>query len=175
VTCTATDLSQNTTRSSFTVTVIDTTAPVLTGCPENQSATTLSNSAVVVWTAPTALDACAGTVAVVCDPVSGSDFAIGTTAVECAASDPQGNTNHCAFNVVVTAEVQNLSLTITEDGDKFVVSWPKPSPAFVLQVATTLEPGAEWTDYSDTVTDNDTTYSASFDKNGQKFFRLRRR
>jgi hypothetical protein len=50
---------------------------------------------------PTAVDAVDGTVAVSCQPRSGSLFPFGTTPVTCAASDTAGNTAHAAFRVIV--------------------------------------------------------------------------
>jgi hypothetical protein len=50
----------------------------------------------------TATDLCVGTnVSLVCSPLSGSTFALGTTMVTCWATDPSGNSNSCSFNVTI--------------------------------------------------------------------------
>ena len=56
--CSATDAANNTSTGSFTVTVRDTTKPVLTGVPSDISEeATGASGATVTWTAPTATDA----------------------------------------------------------------------------------------------------------------------
>jgi HYR domain/Divergent InlB B-repeat domain len=40
-------------------------------------------------------------VSVICEPASGSTFPAGTTLVRCTATDQEGNTNFCAFNVTI--------------------------------------------------------------------------
>src|SRR5512136_2522187 len=56
VTCWASDASHNTNTCSFTVTVLDNQAPVLSGCPGNLTNYTAPNvcSAAVTWPTPTA-------------------------------------------------------------------------------------------------------------------------
>jgi hypothetical protein len=54
----------------------------------------------VHYTTPTATDA-GGTVAVVCTPASGTDFAVGTTTVTCRATDRAGNERTRTFTVTV--------------------------------------------------------------------------
>jgi hypothetical protein len=54
-----------------------------------------------------------------CSPVSGSTFAIGTTTVNCSASDPAGNTASGNFSVVVNGtatQVSNLITTVNSFG-----------------------------------------------------------
>ncbi len=48
-----------------------------------------------------------------CTPASGSTFAIGTTAVNCSASDPSGNKTTGSFNVVVNNVPPTLQLPST--------------------------------------------------------------
>ena len=54
----------------------------------------------------TAVDVVDGAVAVTCSPASGSTFAMGTTAVNCSATDNQGNSATGSFSVVVLTPVQ---------------------------------------------------------------------
>jgi hypothetical protein len=102
VTCTATDTGGLTGTASFTVTVRDTTPPVLTlPAPITVSAGT-GGTAVVTYSA-TASDLVSGTVAVTCTPASGSAFAVGTTTVTCVAKDAAGNQSQGSFTVTVQA------------------------------------------------------------------------
>ncbi|HEX8637824.1 MAG TPA: Ig-like domain-containing protein, partial [Pyrinomonadaceae bacterium] len=108
VTCTATDRAGNAASHSFTITVRDTTAPGL-NLPANISVNTATNSAVVNWTA-SATDIVSGSVAVVCNPASGSTFALGQATVSCSATDGAGNMANGSFLVTV---VDNAAPTIS--------------------------------------------------------------
>ncbi len=103
VTCTSTDKATNTTSHTFTITVVDTTAPAF-AAPANQTipATGLGG-AVATYTTPTATDAVDGTDPVNCLPASGSTFAIGTTTVTCTSTDKASNTTSHTFTVKVVA------------------------------------------------------------------------
>ena len=98
----AADASGNQTTCSFTVTVIDTEAPVIADCPENiiVSAMGTDCSATVNWTPPTVTDNCPN-VFFTGNPTSGGVFSTGTTAVNYIASDASGNTDQCTFTVTV--------------------------------------------------------------------------
>ena len=99
VTCEASDTSLNTNTCSFTVTVVDTTAPALT-CPGN-ILTNITGTSVVVDFVTSATDNCDGSSVVTCTPVSGSSFSVGTNTVTCETHDTNLNTNTCAFTVTV--------------------------------------------------------------------------
>ena len=138
VMCTATDVSLNTAQCSFTVTIKDTQAPVLTGCT-NVSAFTALNScdAVVTYTQPTATDNCDGARPVTCSPASGSTFPKGVTTVNCSASDansPTVNTGTCSFTVTVTDNVApvmsgctNVSAFTAANSCNAVVTYTQPT------------------------------------------------
>lgn len=83
---------------------IDTTAPVLSDVPADQSLATTGGDATATWTGPAATDDQDPTPDVVCDPASGSSFSIGTTTVTCTATDHAGNTARGTFGVTVTRE-----------------------------------------------------------------------
>ncbi|HET7436400.1 MAG TPA: HYR domain-containing protein [Thermoanaerobaculia bacterium] len=100
VSCSATDAAGNAAKGSFTVTVRDTTAPVLTLPSPIVLEATSANGAVATWTA-SALDAKDGAVTVQCTPPSGSLFALGTNNVSCSAKDAAGNTASGSFTVTV--------------------------------------------------------------------------
>lgn len=83
VTCTAVDVSGNTSSGTFTVTVRDTTPPALI-LPGDQEAEATSPAGATVVFSATATDAVDSNPAVTCDPPSGSTFALGATTVTCA-------------------------------------------------------------------------------------------
>ncbi|MCG9911082.1 MAG: HYR domain-containing protein [Flavobacteriales bacterium] len=102
VTYTATDASNNTVTCSFTVTVTDTQAPVISGCPTN---IVVSNDpgvceALVSWTVPSASDNC-GLASFTSTHTPGTIFPVGTTTVTYTATDIYGNVSTCTFNVTV--------------------------------------------------------------------------
>lgn len=112
VTCTATDAAGNTSQCSFTVTVNDTEAPVIT-CPAEIVVDAQSPVGTAVAFLTTATDNCPG-VSVNCSPTSGSVFPIGTTPVLCMATDAAGNTSECSFAVTVRSPAEMLGLAIDE-------------------------------------------------------------
>ncbi|HVF06123.1 MAG TPA: HYR domain-containing protein [Frankiaceae bacterium] len=100
VTCTAADAAGNIGSATFTVRVVDTTAPALT-VPAGLVVTATNASGAVVTYEPSATDVVSGSVAVVCTPASGATFPVGTTTVACSATDGAGNTAVRSFTVSV--------------------------------------------------------------------------
>lgn len=102
VSCTATDASGNTTPTpaSFNVTIRDTTAPTL-NLPGNLQVEATTRGGVAVTYSVSASDAVAGALTPACSPASGSEFPIGTTAVNCSASDGTNSVTG-SFTVTVT-------------------------------------------------------------------------
>ena len=127
---------------------MDTVPPVLT-LPADISTT----STAVTWTV-SANDAIDGNVPVTCDPASGSTFAIGTTNVDCSATDPFGNTVSGRFHVTVqdtTAPAINASAApavlwppnhklVTVAVSPHAVDLVDPAPACAIVSATSSEP-----------------------------------
>jgi hypothetical protein len=126
VTCTATDASSNTASCSFSVTVVDNQAPTIT-CPANQSAIG-TGPTVVTYPAPTANDNCSGVTAS-CTPASGSTFQVGTTTVNCTATDAANNTGTCSFTVTVTTCTLTCpsDLTVGTTGTSATVNYTAPT------------------------------------------------
>lgn len=136
VTYTATDGNGNMSTCSFNVTVIDTEAPVIAGCPSD--ITTMNDpancTAMVTWTAPTESDNCAG-VTMTSTHNPGDVFPTGTTTVTYTATDAIGNTTTCSFNVIVTdSELpvwSNCPAPITQNNDpgacNAIVNWTLPT------------------------------------------------
>lgn len=100
VTCTARDISGNTTQCAFNVTVSDRESPVIS-CATDRVVTTAPGRCDAVVSYPVSLtDNCPGAT-VLCNPPSGSTFVRGTNAVNCIATDASGNNSGCAFRVIV--------------------------------------------------------------------------
>ncbi|MEI6716024.1 MAG: HYR domain-containing protein, partial [Verrucomicrobiota bacterium] len=115
VTFTATSAATaKTTTASFTVTVSDTTAPVLIGLPTDMTVSATSASgATVNYTMPTATDA-VGVTSLTASKESGSVFAIGATVVTVEAKDAAGHVTTGSFTV-----------TVKDDAAPVIVGVPK--------------------------------------------------
>ena len=100
VTLTATDAHSNTATRTFTVTVQDTTPPVISPPANIVAEATGPSGAAVTFTA-TATDLVDGNVAVNASPASGSTFPIGTTTVTLTSTDAHSNTATRTFTVTV--------------------------------------------------------------------------
>jgi hypothetical protein len=123
VSCTSSDTHGNIANGSFTITVRDTTPPVLHLPADITKVILIGDGAVVTYTA-TATDLVDGNTAVTCTPPSGFEFPVGTTTVRCSSTDAHGNTAKGTFNVTVRgtyppfviATVANPSLLSPADG-----------------------------------------------------------
>ncbi len=91
------------------INVVDTTAPALS-LPGN-----ITQAAPQVTFNVTAHDIVDGSVAVTCSPASGSTFAVGTTSVQCAATDAHSNTSSGSFTVEITGNGGGGSDTTAPD------------------------------------------------------------
>jgi hypothetical protein len=107
VTCTATDASDNTAEKSFTVTVADTTPPVVHTPANLVVGNDLGKvgASQVTWASVTATDLVSGSLTATCSPESGSAFPMGKTTVTCSAVDGAGNPGTGTF--VVDVQDQN--------------------------------------------------------------------
>ena len=116
VTCSATDEAGNSASDTFTITVRDTTKPVLSGQPSDIALeATGAVGAKASWDAPTASDTVDGAITPTCSPVSGSTFGLGATTVTCRASDDADNTGSGSFTVTVQDTTKpDTSLTSTQ-------------------------------------------------------------
>jgi hypothetical protein len=99
---------------TFTVTVQDTEAPVIT-CSAPIVVDAVSPEGAAVAFTPSASDNCAVTT-LTSTPPSGSVFAIGTTTVTSATTDPAGNAASCSFTIhVKSAAEQTADLVAAVD------------------------------------------------------------
>lgn len=102
VKCVATDSSDNTISQTFKVTVVDTTAPTITGTPADIAVEAAGPDGTVVnFATPTARDLVDGTVPVRCAPASGGTFPVDITTVTCTATDAAGNAASTTLRVTV--------------------------------------------------------------------------
>lgn len=106
VTAIATDASGNADTCSFLVTVNDNEAPVISSCPSNITvpANNTGCTAVVSWADPAVTDNCSGA-SLASNYNSGSVFPLGITTVTYTATDGNGNSANCSFDVTVTSAV----------------------------------------------------------------------
>jgi hypothetical protein len=105
VTVQATDAAGNQSTCTFTVTVVDDTKPVISGCPGNITVRSSTGnpstcSQVANWTTPSASDNC-GVTSFTSTAGPGSSFPLGTNTVTYTARDAAGNTAYCSFTVTV--------------------------------------------------------------------------
>jgi len=115
VNCSAADASANLAAGSFNVVVRDTTMPALALPASMSVAATSATGASVSFTA-TATDTVDGVRAVSCVPASGSAFPIGTTRVDCTASDASGNQAAGFFTVTVQLGQPRIAGTVIGKG-----------------------------------------------------------
>jgi hypothetical protein len=88
------------------------TPPVLT-LPSSITVEAISVSGAIVTYTASAFDAVDGVVPVVCSPASGSTFPIGTTTVNCTASDSRHNTSTGSFTVSVVSTTPPINVFAT--------------------------------------------------------------
>ncbi|MBK9453152.1 MAG: HYR domain-containing protein [Bacteroidetes bacterium] len=134
-TFTVTDASGNTTTCSFTVTVVDNQAPVIT-CPANISVNATSGqcNAVVTYTAPVGTDNCPGaTTTQTAGLASGATFPVGVTTNTFRVTDASGTTTTCSFTVTVVDNQApaitcpaNISVNATSGQCNAVVTYTAP-------------------------------------------------
>jgi hypothetical protein len=121
--------------SSLDVTVLPDLAPPDLSLPQNIVANSSSNSGRVVNYTATATDAVSGSAAVTCAPHSGSQFAVGTTTVSCAAGDWVFNVATGEFSVTIL-DVTPPTLTLSQP---FALDATAPSGAVATYQASATE------------------------------------
>jgi len=70
-----------------------------------QACAFVNNQAVVTYPLPTASSTCGTITSIVCTPPSGSPFPLGITTVNCTATDANGNSASCSFNIRVRRDI----------------------------------------------------------------------
>ena len=137
ITYTANDGNGNQSTCSFTVTVTDNTAPVFAGCPANFAVPVdpTSCTAIVNWTAPTAMDNCAGAITPTSPDAPGATFGLGPHTITYTANDGHGNQSICSFVVTVTDNTApvlagcpaDFSVPVNPTTCNAVVNWTAPT------------------------------------------------
>src|SRR5690606_8764014 len=157
--------------ASSPVVTLDLTAPVIAG-PVGLISTSadpgqpgafvsfeVTASDAPIWSAPGFVASSPATVgpaalaSEACVPASGSFFTIGTTTVECSATDEAGNSSQLAFDVTVVDDeapvidaVEDVTVELAEGETTTTVDFEPPSAtdnSDVVDVTCDLEPGAE--------------------------------
>ena len=152
VNVTSTDAAGNTRNGSFTVTVRDTTAPILT-MPSNPIVTVNGTMGSVVNFTVSALDLVDGNVTATATPPSGGIFPTGTTTVNVSATDAAGNTAHGSFAVTVVntaALLTNVQITpagaTTQAAISGEIRGGPPGGSVILQASSDLGKADAWED-----------------------------
>ncbi|MBX4198758.1 DUF5011 domain-containing protein [Candidatus Parcubacteria bacterium] len=115
------DDGMGSTSAAATVDItFDNTTPVFGTTTDITATTTSSAGTHVSFADPAVTDDMSSSVTVTCAPVSGSLFTLGTTTVNCTASDESGNSASTTFDVIVsqvtgttTTATTTLPVTIT--------------------------------------------------------------
>ena len=123
VTLTCTDTEGQSASCTASVTVVDTTPPVI-ACPANQTLECTNEGAVATF-APTATDNCR-TASVQCTPPSGTTFSEDAvpTAVSCVAVDTSGNQAACGFQIAVQDTLPPVVTPKLEANGFSATLWP---------------------------------------------------
>jgi hypothetical protein len=114
VECSATDSSGNTATGSFTVTVLRDETPPTLHLPDPMTVQAWETTGAYVWYDAYAIDDRDGWIYANCSPLAGSWFPIGTTTVECSATDFSGNTATGSFTVSVVTPTTPPTLYLPE-------------------------------------------------------------
>ncbi|MBL4828126.1 MAG: HYR domain-containing protein [Spongiibacteraceae bacterium] len=117
VTCETSDKKGNTTSDSFLISIVDTTAPILS-LPSDINVSASADSGGQVSFTSTATDIVDGNVAAICAPASGTFFSVGHTNVICNARDRQGNTAEGSFSINVrdnTSPILDIPAYLTQE------------------------------------------------------------
>lgn len=134
ITYTAIDSTGNMVDTSFTVTVVDTSAPVFTSSQPDITVYLQPGQCQtpVYWNNPTTSDNCSHSVS--SNYMSGQQFALGTTTVLYTANDNSGNLSTLSFDIIVADTLApNINLSadtvyaLVPPGQcSAIVNWPPP-------------------------------------------------
>jgi hypothetical protein len=126
---TITDQAGNALSCSFTVTVIDNQAPIITSCPTNMFAysTTTSCDAPAFWPVPVATDNCPSGLTMTSNLNPGVLLPLGLHTVTYVATDASGNSSTCTFTVTAVDTISpiSVSLPIVHGGCAVTLEAPK--------------------------------------------------
>ncbi|HYO77218.1 MAG TPA: HYR domain-containing protein [Thermoanaerobaculia bacterium] len=142
VSCGATNSYGERATAAFDVTVRDETPPVLTVPFEPIVVKAASREGAVVDYKVTAWDGIYGELRTDCLPMSGSNFPIGITNVQCTATDPDLNIGHGSFAVEVLGDREPYTLDLHVPDTILVEAYsPEGSPVkYDVRVTGTKDP-----------------------------------
>ncbi|XP_072017472.1 hyalin-like [Amphiura filiformis] len=144
VSCEARDSSGNSVTCDFQVDVKDEEPPIIAACPADQDIVTdaSQSTAMFIYQTPTATDNSGETITVVCDPSSGSEFAIGQSNITCEARDSSGNSVTCVFQVDVKDKEPPMIVACPADHD-IVTGASQSTAMFIYQTPTATDNSGE--------------------------------
>jgi HYR domain len=129
ITCTATDSAGLKSTGTFTVTVVDTQAPVISNVPAPISLTTMSSfGAPLTYSKPTATDVVDSLPSLWCNPPSGAVAPVGDSTVMCFATDNSGNSTSVTIPVHVDLLLPPPTPTPTPTPTPAPTPTPTPAP-----------------------------------------------
>lgn len=122
----------NTATCSYTVTVVDDTAPIFSNCPSDSTLYLSPGSCTIIanYETPVASDNCSVTISKTSGPANGASLGIGTYTYEITATDNAGNSSICAFTYTV---VDTIAPIITCPSD---LTTCESVPTFDIPTAT---------------------------------------
>jgi len=128
----------------------------------------------VAYTLPAVVDDCDANPTIICNPPPNTYFAIGSTTIDCLATDHAGNAADCSFSVTVQGGPAPR-LTIKKIGQSTVITWPIPEcGSYVLEQTLSLSPTIEWGFAMGTIEVVGDQIEFTTDAGGEtRFFRLR--
>ncbi len=137
LTCEATNQDGLSSGTQSVTVKIDKTLPDLTVPPTQSTSATGPDGALVTYPAATATDNLDADPTIACSPASGSLFPIGSTTVNCTATDDAGNQDTDSFDVEVSG---GNSPTVTITGPAAPVEATSAAGATVNWSATATDP-----------------------------------
>jgi hypothetical protein len=178
VTCWAWDVSGNSNSCSFTVTVADAQAPVLSGCPDPVTVSVGAGGQVSVpdfLAGVTATDNCGG-LSLTQTPLAGTMVGGGTHLVTITARDTVGNATSCQTSLIVEGGETEIQLTIELQGTNAIIRWPDVGGTWVLEETADLTPPPSWSASSATPVQVNGIWQAVVPvaPGASKFFQLRK-
>jgi hypothetical protein len=168
VDCSVTDSGDLTTSGFFSVTVQDTTAPVIASHGDVTAEATGPDGANVSYTSPETSDVVDGNGTAICTPDSGSKFSLGDTTVTCNATDAAGNqATPTTFKVNVAYAWSNFLQPINVPNPDST----KPFVQSVFKMGSTVPVKFQLTGASSSITDGTFylkyAYTGTGDNNGE--------
>jgi hypothetical protein len=142
VTVTARDASNNVATSTFSITVQDTTPPVIASVPANITVeATGPTGRAVTYTLPTATDLVTSPITVLTSHPSGTTFPVGVTTVNFNATDAAGNSSSASFQVTVTDQTAPVFASIPVNVTVEATGPAGAAVTYVMPTATDLVDG----------------------------------